>query len=143
MVPPKVMCRKHLLGEHVECHMFYSVLRKGKVRIDGYIRNNLLEPLSLGSRHTALAKEMSERGYSHRSLLPPDWDEIYKNPYVEKHVLHRVDNYVSMVDLFSRCKDCRAKAAFWLKVNPDTPIDVLVNTVLTKERESSPYGSCF
>jgi hypothetical protein len=26
MVPPKVMCRKHLLGEHVEIHMLAGSL---------------------------------------------------------------------------------------------------------------------
>ena len=30
MVPPRKMCRKHLLGEHVEIHMAVATLRLGK-----------------------------------------------------------------------------------------------------------------
>lgn len=30
MLPPETMCRKHLLGEHVELHMLLGSLRRGK-----------------------------------------------------------------------------------------------------------------
>ena len=30
LVPPSHMCRKHLLGEHVELHMLLGTLKKGK-----------------------------------------------------------------------------------------------------------------
>ena len=30
MLPPECMCRKHLLGEHVELHMLLGSMRRGK-----------------------------------------------------------------------------------------------------------------
>ena len=41
MVDPKIMCRKHLLGEHVEHHMFVGTINK-RISIVGYLRDNLL-----------------------------------------------------------------------------------------------------
>ena len=31
MVDPRLLCRKHLLGEHVENHMFIGTLKRVKV----------------------------------------------------------------------------------------------------------------
>lgn len=38
MVPPELMCRQHLLGEHVELHMFVGAINKGTsvVTLPGY-----------------------------------------------------------------------------------------------------------
>ena len=36
MLPPKGLCRKHLLGEHVELHMLLGSMRRGK-NIDGFL----------------------------------------------------------------------------------------------------------
>ena len=41
MVPPSKMCRKHLLGEHVELHMIAACLRLGK-SIRGYVETGLI-----------------------------------------------------------------------------------------------------
>ena len=56
MVDPKKMCRKHLLGEHVEIHMMVGTLLKGR-SIDGF----------LGTRSARTA----ERPHSPRCLWPP------------------------------------------------------------------------
>ena len=70
-LPPKKLCRAHLLGEHRELHAIWSVLVKGK---KGYARHP--ETLrwkgklrALYGRHDALVIEMSNRGYRHRSPL--------------------------------------------------------------------------
>jgi hypothetical protein len=70
-LPPKKLCRAHLLGEHRELHAIWSVLVNGK---KGYARHP--ETLrwkgklrALYGRHDALVIEMSNRGYRHRSLL--------------------------------------------------------------------------
>ncbi len=63
MVDPKKMCRKHLLGEHVEIHMMVGTLLKGR-SIDGFLERGLLEPQSARIRHDALAAEMQARGYN-------------------------------------------------------------------------------
>lgn len=38
-VNPKNMCRQHLLGEHVECHMFVGAILKG-ISLSGYIKKD-------------------------------------------------------------------------------------------------------
>ena len=65
---PKIMCQKHLCGEHVEMHMFLGTIKKGK-KIDGYLKNNLLEPMALYWRHKQLELEMIDRGYNHNSEM--------------------------------------------------------------------------
>lgn len=70
-IPPKRLCRNHLLGEHRELHAIWSILVNGK---RGYARHP--ETLrwkdklkALYFRHEALVEEMSARGYRHRSIL--------------------------------------------------------------------------
>lgn len=62
------MCRKHLLGEHLELHMLVGSLTKGR-SIQGFLDNGLLEPQNLISRHNRLVKEMIFRGYKHNSPI--------------------------------------------------------------------------
>jgi hypothetical protein len=69
MVDPKKMCRKHLLGEHVEIHMMVGTLLQGR-SIDGFLDRGLLEPQNALARHDALVAEMVARGFAHRSPLP-------------------------------------------------------------------------
>lgn len=69
MVPPDMMCRKHLLGEHIETHMFVGAINKGS-SVAGYITGGLLEFDSLRQRHDKLVHEMMTRGYKHNSPLP-------------------------------------------------------------------------
>lgn len=98
MVPPEVLCRKHLLGEHVELHMFVGALNK-QHSIDGYVSRGMVEVQSITSRHEALALEMQRRGYNHTSSLPS---------FTER-VEGVVDPSVSLVELARRCPDCRER----------------------------------
>jgi hypothetical protein len=98
MVNPKLMCRKHLLGEHVEIHMFVGSINKG-INIQTYINTNLCEPNSIRSRHDELVKEMLARGYNHKSELP---DFEFKDDT-------KVDSEKSYEDLIKRCKDCASR----------------------------------
>ena len=68
-VNPQLLCRKHLLGEHVEHHMFVGSIKKG-FSVEGYLRGGFLEPRTLHPRHTELAREMKRLGYNHQSPLP-------------------------------------------------------------------------
>jgi hypothetical protein len=97
MVSPKIMCNRHLLGEHYECHMFAGCLSKGK-SLKGYLANNLFDPASLTSRHDQLVEEMRLRGYTHNS------------PIV-KHVgkANPIDAIKSLDQLLERCFDCRQR----------------------------------
>lgn len=100
MVDPQTMCRKHLLGEHVEIHMLAGSLARGR-SVAGFLAKGLLEPMAMGRRHAALAAEMANRGYRHASPLtqpgiaPPG----------------RVDRAKAAADLAARCQECRALAA--------------------------------
>ena len=100
MVPPEVMCRKHLLGEHVEIHMLAGSLRRGR-SIEGHLAAGQLEPASIRRRHAALALEMRRRGFKHQSPLPS------AGRLTLRHRAARVDVAKSMNDLAARCQDCR------------------------------------
>ena len=70
-LPPKILCRKHLLGEHLELHCIWTIVTEGR---KGYAhhpetlrwRGNLK---ALYNRHDELVKEMKNRGYQHKSKL--------------------------------------------------------------------------
>jgi hypothetical protein len=70
-VPPAVLCRQHLLGEHRELHAVWTVLTQGR---DGYAAHPVTKRwrdklAALYARHEALVEEMERRGYQHRSPL--------------------------------------------------------------------------
>jgi hypothetical protein len=110
MVDPKIMCAKHLLGEHVELHMLMGTLRKGN-KIDGYITNDLIEPKSIFARHAALVEEMKHRGYNHRSpLAEQNWEDLYLIQDLPVHILsHSIDRDRSLEELLHRCTDCQKR----------------------------------
>lgn len=95
MVDPKVMCRQHLLGEHVETHMFVGTILKGK-KLTGYLNNRLLETHNLRERHDELAAEMVRRGMNHKSPL--------LNFEIEPQGL--VCRNENLKNLLSRCERC-------------------------------------
>ena len=104
MVDPAVMCDKHLLGEHVECHMLVGHLQR-KRRITNYIRLNLLQPGNLRERHDQLALEMKDRGMLHKSPLP-EFDLSY---LPEEHRTYTVNAEDSLDELSGRCLECRKR----------------------------------
>jgi len=106
MVSPKILCNKHLLGEHNELHKLVGYL-KTKKSIKGWIESNCLELESIEKRHKNLASEMAKRGYSHKSPLKvsrKNLDCYKKYQYVK---VRRKDSFN---DLLKRCKKCRIKA---------------------------------
>lgn len=98
MVDPAVLCRKHLLGEHVECHMFVGAILKG-ISLAGYKAKGLIEIHNLKLRHEALSREMLKRGYKHRSPLP-----IFKESHYGKININ--DN---LTVLKERCDGCKKR----------------------------------
>lgn len=101
---PSKMCRHHLLGEHVEMHMFIGSLAHNK-NIIGYINSGLVCVSYICSRHDILAAEMIKRGYKHNSPLHmpkilPDYltPELYNRNYIS------IDrNYLEII---KRCEEC-------------------------------------
>lgn len=103
MIDPKKMCRKHLLGEHVEIHMFRGVIKR-KSHLKGYVKNNCLELNKLKERHDLLVKEIEKRGYVHNS----DFIEDYDISYLSADELNsKVDIEKAEKDLISKCEECR------------------------------------
>jgi len=94
LVPTELMCRKHLLGEHLEMHMFVGCIDK-KISMQGYLDNGLVVLELLKERHDELVKEMSDRGYLHFSPLEqPDMKG------------GRVDVVENLKELRRRCVYC-------------------------------------
>jgi hypothetical protein len=108
-VPVQMLCRKHLLGEHVDAptarmHMFVGASRKRAVgagkSIAGYISKGLVEIHSISRRlrrrrDNELAEEMERRGYTHKSPLA----------YVGE-MIGEVDVESNILEL-NRCHLCR------------------------------------
>ena len=96
MVNPRLMCRKHLLGEHVELHMLVASMRRG-ISLRGFFANKLIETHNVEARHAKLVAEMERRGFRHASPLKD----------VPRARGGRVDRRANLVELARRCKDCR------------------------------------
>lgn len=95
MLEPSILCRQHLLGEHVELHMLVGTIRRG-VSLTGYLARGLIDTAKISARHDALVEEMTRRGYNHKSPLEYD-DEL---------ALGSVDLEASMLELMRRCSRC-------------------------------------
>lgn len=107
MVNVRTMCRKHLLGEHVECHMIAGSINKGR-RLDGFVDSNALQLKSLITRHDAIAREMIRRKYKHKSPLAMP---IYNSSLSTKVISSRVNRVKAMEYLHARCEACRIMGA--------------------------------
>lgn len=99
MVDPKILCRKHLLGEHGEIHKHRHNFIK-RHRMDG--RMGQIEPEAMESRHNALAEEMLSRGYNHQSP--------FEQPDTSYLPEMKVNVEESLIDLLSRCPECKMRA---------------------------------
>lgn len=110
-VKPSIMCRKHLLGEHVELHMIVGSMQKGK-NLDGFINKGLLETHNIIKRHNILVREMIKRGYSHKSplthtdLLTKNNIYMSSNTIMKKGKINSSENYK---ELSRRCKECKKR----------------------------------
>lgn len=101
-VDPTKMCRKHLLGEHVEMHMFVGTILKG-VSLTGYVSRGLVEVTNIHQRHDQLVAEMDARGYKHKSVLA-----TYPDAAIEKYVSgYEINIAANEVELRRRCKECK------------------------------------
>ena len=72
-LPPGMLCRNHLLGEHRELHALWTILTTAR---DGYARHPETRRwrgklAALHARHEALVAEVTLRGYRHQSPLDP------------------------------------------------------------------------
>ena len=101
-VDPEMLCRQHLLGEHVEMHMFGGCLDKGK-SLSGYVLKGLVELENLRSRHDVLVSEMKRRGYNHNS----PFHHMYQ--YIIRIKGGKVNEQENKDELARRCPECRKR----------------------------------
>lgn len=113
LVRPDLMCEKHLLGEHVECHMFQGSMR-GNISLTGFYEGGLFfGPSFLLHRHSELMPFID----GHRSPVTPitiaeaiaPWPKMksrltYPDVALTKEVVKQ-----SRMTLVSRCGVCRSK----------------------------------
>jgi len=99
LVSPKIMCKNHLLGEHLELHMLAGCLRNGR-NIKGYLEKGLVDPYLLTNRHEELVQEMERRGYKHSSPL---------NELPELPAKGHIDTNKNILELTSRCHKCKER----------------------------------
>ena len=71
MIDPKMLCKKHLLGEHVELHSIASIILNKK---EGYSKHPETKRWrghvwALRMRHSLIVSEMKLRGYNHKSPI--------------------------------------------------------------------------
>jgi len=98
LVNPRLMCRQHLLGEHVELHMLVGCIVRGK-SLAGYIEQGLIDTALIERRHLELVREMERRGYRHGSELPA----------FKALAAGRIDAVGNLLELKRRCKSCAAR----------------------------------
>ena len=99
MVPPPMLCRNHLLGEHRELHALIGIIRRG-TKLDGYISNGLIDTTEILPRHEALAEEMTARGYRHRSPLTEQPACLPQG---------QVNSVENLLELHRRCAACKER----------------------------------
>jgi hypothetical protein len=103
-IPPALLCRNHLLGEHRELHAIWSILihnKKGYAHHPETLRWKGKQN-ALYLRHEQLVKEMQRRGYHHLSPL----DKTFATGENQQNVF--VDSYDEQV-LLLRQKKCGCK----------------------------------
>jgi len=101
MIDPRVLCRKHLLGEHGEIHKHRHNFVKHH-SVAKRVELGQIEPASMEARHDALAIEMIQRGYNHKS--PYEQPDISYLPEDQQNFT--VDVARSIADLVGRCPEC-------------------------------------
>lgn len=108
MVDPRILCQKHLCGCHLEMHMFIGHIKR-KRKVDGFLKNNCLEPLLLKKVHDEMANEMLDRGYNHKTPLT-DTDFTEAISYLEENQLNcKINEHESLKELIGRCDVCKER----------------------------------
>ena len=74
--------------------------------MDGYFRNNLLEPKSLKVRHDELIVEMLRRGYKHNTPLEFE-DTIFE--YLGSNKSNKINKSLSLNTLINKCQLCKER----------------------------------
>lgn len=103
MCNPLILCKDHILGEHLELHMLEGSIKKNK-NLGRFLTDKLVDPSQIQARHDILVQEFARRGYpsglDHKTPLHADGLILQDNP---------IDTDKSLQDLLSRCEKCRER----------------------------------
>ncbi|MHB1346507.1 MAG: pyrimidine dimer DNA glycosylase/endonuclease V [Candidatus Humimicrobiaceae bacterium] len=100
-VDPKNLCNQHLLGEHLEMHMFSGCIKKG-ISLKGYFDKKLVCTNLIKKRHDDLAIEMIFRGMKHKSPIA-EIGSFKDFEYGE------IDIEANIKELSRRCPKCKER----------------------------------
>lgn len=116
LVRADLMCRPHLLGEHLEAHMFQGSMR-GNISLQGYYDNNLFfGPIFLLHRHNELTMFLKGQLIQHKTQMTLETigEAVGPLPGLVHSRLYYADTSIttdmikqSRMDLLSRCSTCR------------------------------------
>lgn len=101
-VDPQLMCKQHLMGEHVEMHMLREAIRKhphGEAIAKGHAKKGQVNTRKIQERHDELVAEMESRRFNHDSPLDYE-DEIEAG---------EVDVDFHRTKLADECENCRER----------------------------------
>lgn len=104
-INPKLLCHKHLYGEHYETHMMAGTIARG-YSIKGFVDSGQYDVKRINKRHNRLAKEILRRGGNHNSPLP---DMTGWLDWVNAEHLGFINIETNKQELSKRCKKCRRR----------------------------------
>ena len=130
MVDPRILCDKHLRGEYVEHLMFLGTFKK-QMNIPGYVKNNLVEPLSLIDRFDVVKAEMLRRGFKAVKTLDFPIELLdYLKPEWRNNEIDVVD---ALDNLIRRCHICAARYMVLVETDwvplKDSDVNMITNGV--------------
>lgn len=105
MIWPRILCKKHLLGEHYELHKHKHNFEKHHSIFGRVHPIVFIEPQSMKTRHDELVEEMIFRGYSHNS--PYELPDLSYLPDNQRYM--KADIGYNFADLFDRCPECKQR----------------------------------
>jgi len=100
-VNPEKLCNQHLLGEHLEMHMFVGCIKKG-ISLKGYYDNKLVCTNLIKKRHDDLMNEMISRGMKHNTPM----EEIN---FFKDYKQGSIDLELNINELMRRCPKCKER----------------------------------
>lgn len=102
-LPPILLCKDHLLGNHFEIHKHrHNFIKKHNMR-KRLAYPSQIDPKLMKEDHDNIVKEMLRRGYNHNSP--------YEQPDVSylDHLEVKVDLDYNIQDLMERCPTCKKR----------------------------------
>lgn len=115
-LPVECLCRKHLLGEHNECHAIFNIITKG---LKGFAKHPETmrwrgKLAALYHQHYDIAFEMYRRGYHHKSELDAMLVDT-KQSNIQNEQWQTTEKQIEL--LRARCPECKANMARWARTS--------------------------